>query len=365
MKQTPIILIVCGLVLTACGSAPTPDIEATVQVAIAATLTALPTNTPTADLEATVGAAIAGAIAATQAAQPTHTPTSTPEPTQTPAPTDSPTPTDMPSPTDTPALTATYTPGPTATPAQVVHVVQEGETLFEIAGEHGVSVETLMAANNITDRSLVQLGQELTIPPSDAPVVEAEPTETSGPIGEDEPDLNDQDTEVVQVEPTEASTSIGESESGIGDRDAAASEAEPTGASTPAPTRIPVAELPIANKTLIIETALRANEDVAVRGVVFGGEAGKEAILVAIETQGGAGSITDETTLLEATTSLIYAYEGDQRLDIGASFVVVQAVDNLGNDIWYAVASIDDIGLLVSGEVTTLEFIQRIRILTP
>ena len=99
--------------------------------------------------------------------------------------------------------------------------------------------------------------------------------------------------------------------------------------------------------------------------MAFGGEAGKEAILVAIETQSGAGSVTDETILLEVTTSLIYAYEGNQRLDIGANFVVVQALDDLGNDIWYAVASIDDIGLLVDGEITALEFVQRIRISTP
>ncbi len=365
MKQTPIILMVCCLILTACGGTPTPDIEATIQVAVAATLTALPTNTPTADLEATVGAAIAGAIAATQAAQPTHTPTPTPEPTQTPTPTDSPTPKDVPSPTDALALTATDTPGPTVTPAQIVHVVQEGETLFEIARQYGVSVETLMAANNITDRSLVQLGQELTIPPPDAPVVEAEPTGTSTPTSESGPGLNDQDIEVVQVEPTQANTLIGEGEPGLGDQDTATSETQPTGEGTPTPTGIPVTQLSVENKTLIIETALRANEDVVVRGVGFGGEAGKEAILVAIETQGGAGSIADETTLLESTTSLIYAYEGNQRLDIGARYVVVQAVDNLGNDTWYAVASIDDIGLLVSGDISTLDFVQRIRILTP
>jgi LysM repeat protein len=338
MRQLFIILILSGLLLTACGGTPTPDIEATVQVAIAATLTALPTNTPTPDVDATVGAA----IAATQAAQPTNTPTSTftPTPTETLTPPESPAPTDTPSPPDTPGPAATNTPEPTATPAQVVHVVQEGETLFEIAGEYGVSVETLMAANDITDRGLVRVGQELTIPPSDAVAVEAEPTGTTvTPTGEGEPDL--------------------------GDRDVTSSEAEPTGTSTPIPTEIPLAELPVENKILIIETALRANESVAVKGVAFGGEAGKEAILVAIETQGGAGSVTDETTLLETTTSLIYAYEGNQRLDIGANFVVVQALDDLGNDIWYAVASMDDIGLLVGGEITALEFVQRIRVSTP
>jgi LysM repeat protein len=336
MRQLLIILTLSSLLLTACGGTPTPDIAATVGAAIAATLTALPTNTPTPDLAATVGAA----IAATRAAQPTNTPTSTPTPTETPIPTESPTPTDTPSPPETPGPTATSTPEPTVTPSQVIHVVQEGETLFEIAREYGMSVETLMAANNITDRGLVRVGQELTVPLSDAVAVEVEPTVTTmAPTGEGEPEL--------------------------GDRDAPASEAEPTGISTPTPTEIPLAQLPVESKVMVIETALRANASVAVKGVAFGGEAGNEAILVAIETQGGTGSIADETTLLEATTSFIYAYEGDQRLDIGAQFVMVQALDDLGNDTWYAVTSIDDIGLLVNGEITALEFIQRIRVFTP
>jgi len=336
MRQLLIILTLSSLLVTACGGTPTPDIAATVGAAIAATLTALPTNTPTPDLAATVGAA----IAATKAAQPTNTPTSTPIPTATLTPTESPTPTDTPSPLETPGSTATYTPEPTVTPSQVIHVVQEGETLFEIAREYGMSVETLMVANNITDRGLVRVGQELTVPLSDVLAVEVEPTGTTmAPTGEGEPELSD--------------------------GDAAASEAEPTGTSTPPPTEIPLAQLPVESKVMVIETALRANQSVAVKGVAFGGEAGNEAILVAIETQGGTGSIANETTLLEATTSFIYAYEGDQRLDIGAQFVMVQALDDLGNDTWYAVTSIDDIGLLVSGEITALEFIQRIRVFTP
>jgi hypothetical protein len=219
--------------------------------------------------------------------------------------------------------------------------------LFEIAREYGISVETLMAANNITDRGLVRVGQELTIPPSDVVAVETEPTEmTITPTGEGGPDPGDQDAAVSEAALTGTITA-------------------PTGTITPIPTEVSVTQLPVESKVMVIETALRANESVAVKGVAFGGEAGNEAILVAIETQGGTGSIADETTLLEATTSFIYAYEGDQRLDIGAQFVMVQALDDLGNDAWYAVTSIDDIGLLVSGEITALEFIQRIRVLTP
>jgi len=73
MKRLFILLTLTSLLLTACGGTPTPDLEATVQAAIAATQT-------TPDLEATVQAA----VEATQAAQPTEM--AAPEPTNTPAP---------------------------------------------------------------------------------------------------------------------------------------------------------------------------------------------------------------------------------------------------------------------------------------
>ncbi len=81
MKHLFYLLTLTSLLLTACGGTSTPDIEATVQAAIAATQAAP-------DIEATVQAA----IAATQAAQPTQMPaksTNTPiqePPTSTPVP---------------------------------------------------------------------------------------------------------------------------------------------------------------------------------------------------------------------------------------------------------------------------------------
>ena len=88
-------------------TAPTPDIEATVQAAVAK---ALPTEapSPTPDVQATVQAG----VRATMEAMPTHTPTFTPTPTPTYTPTPSPTVT----PTKTPTRTPTRTPTPTATP---------------------------------------------------------------------------------------------------------------------------------------------------------------------------------------------------------------------------------------------------------
>lgn len=44
------------------------------------------------------------------------------------------------------------------------HVVQAGENLFRIALRYGVSLDTLAAVNNITDVSLIFVGQVLIIP---------------------------------------------------------------------------------------------------------------------------------------------------------------------------------------------------------
>jgi len=71
-------------------------------------------------------------------------------------------PTDTPRPTDTPAPTHTVRPRPD--PVQTIHVVQPGETLSGIARQYGVSVDALMAANDITDPHLIKIGQEIIIP---------------------------------------------------------------------------------------------------------------------------------------------------------------------------------------------------------
>ncbi len=72
--------------------------------------------------------------------------------------------------------TATTAPGePTATPVPgdvCTHVVQVGDTLYAIANYYGVTVESIMAANGLTDPHHIYVGQELTIPgctPPDGP----------------------------------------------------------------------------------------------------------------------------------------------------------------------------------------------------
>jgi LysM repeat protein len=49
-------------------------------------------------------------------------------------------------------------------PPPYIHAVQEGETLLSIATRFGVSVEALLAANDIKDPSWLQVGQMLSIP---------------------------------------------------------------------------------------------------------------------------------------------------------------------------------------------------------
>lgn len=297
MKQVLITLMLSGLLLSACGGRPTPDMDATVQAAVVATLTALPTLTPT--------------PAPTETPTPTPTQTGTPTPTLTPTPTHTGTPT--PTETGTPTPTPTGTPTRTPTPTPIVHVVQAGETLYGIAREYGVSLDTLAAANDIPNVRYIRDGLELVIPASDAPVGQTGPAATSALFPLDTP--------------------------GAGSAD--------------------------ERKALVIREAVALDESLAVKEVKIGREPGKETILVVIETQGGTGSAADVTTLQEATKLIIYAYQGNRRLEIGAQYALVQAQDGAGDDVWYAVVALDDVEPFVGGEITIGEFIERITFETP
>ena len=69
-----------------------------------------------------------------------------------------------PTPTQAPQLQITNTPEPTATPIQSTYVVQNGDTLGNIADTFEVTVDDILAANGITDPNFLQVGQELIIP---------------------------------------------------------------------------------------------------------------------------------------------------------------------------------------------------------
>jgi LysM repeat protein len=89
---------------------------------------------------------------------------------------------------ETPSLTRTARPAKTAkTPAvtPVIHKVQSGDTLAEIAEQYDVTVEALKEANGL-ESDLIQVGQELIIPVADQPTPESAPaTEvTGGPLAQ-------------------------------------------------------------------------------------------------------------------------------------------------------------------------------------
>jgi murein DD-endopeptidase MepM/ murein hydrolase activator NlpD len=58
--------------------------------------------------------------------------------------------------------TVTLTPGPT--PEPTFYIVQPGDTVYSIAQRFGTTVETIVAANEISDASVIRVGQRLVIP---------------------------------------------------------------------------------------------------------------------------------------------------------------------------------------------------------
>ncbi len=160
------------MVLAACSASPTPDLEATVQAAVAATQAAQPTNTFTPEPTNTPTPEPTD----TPTPEPTDTPT--PEPTDTPAPTSTARPTETPMPTDTPEPTATQKPTDTptarateiaivvATPSTSEHTVacyEDGELTYDDVNESdryvGKSVCWMGKAFNISrdgDRTVFQ-----------------------------------------------------------------------------------------------------------------------------------------------------------------------------------------------------------------
>lgn len=107
--------------------------------------------------------------AATPTAAATPTLTATPEPTATETP--------VPPPTEAP--TATATPGP------VMHTVASGDSLLSIANQYGSEVDLITAANNITEHTILSIGQQLIIPipagATPAPADTAAPEATLAP----------------------------------------------------------------------------------------------------------------------------------------------------------------------------------------
>ncbi len=95
----------------------------------------------------------------------------TPKPMPTPAPEPAPTPVPTPTPAPEPApVPAPETPKPTA-PAPVpsaekdiIYVVKKGDTLYDIALEHGTTWQVLAKYNKLTNPHLIRIGQKILIP---------------------------------------------------------------------------------------------------------------------------------------------------------------------------------------------------------
>jgi len=80
-------------------------------------------------------------------------------------------------------------------PAPLLYIVQEGDTLGAIAQAHGVSIEDLMAANELADPNVLHTGQTLVIPvPAEtdqatlSPAPNPDPTATGEPAVETSPE---------------------------------------------------------------------------------------------------------------------------------------------------------------------------------
>ena len=103
---------------------------------------------------------------------------------------------DRPLPTPTPTATVQVvpaTPSPTAPPVitpdvpeVTYHTVQAGETLWDIANRYGVTMEALVAANELSDPDALEPGQRLVIPEAEDTGGEASATAEPTPGAEDE-----------------------------------------------------------------------------------------------------------------------------------------------------------------------------------
>ena len=82
---------------------------------------------------------------------------------------ETPAPTNVPvvviSPTPTPTITPTPTPTPPPTPTPKTHSVRPGDSLSVIADFYGVSMSAILELNNIPDPNNLPIGQVLILPP--------------------------------------------------------------------------------------------------------------------------------------------------------------------------------------------------------
>lgn len=82
--------------------------------------------------------------------------------------------------------------------AQTTYVVEPGDTLYAIAGRFGTTVDAIVAANNIENRNLIYVGQELIIPEGSEPPPATTPPPGGTPAPTPTPGSGGSGTYVVQ-----------------------------------------------------------------------------------------------------------------------------------------------------------------------
>lgn len=71
-------------------------------------------------------------------------------------------------------VAALPTPAVTSGPINVImHIVEKGQSLYQIAAQYGVTMEAIAALNNLANPELIYAGQQLMIPVGDVPVAVA------------------------------------------------------------------------------------------------------------------------------------------------------------------------------------------------
>ncbi|MBP6016605.1 MAG: LysM peptidoglycan-binding domain-containing protein [Candidatus Promineofilum sp.] len=134
--------------------------------------TPIPTATATTESSPRLDAT-AEALATFPPASPTLAATTTPQPAGSPL-AGEPTPTPL-------APEPTVEPEPSPTPAaasndagEIIHVVESGETLYQIGLTYGLSWVAIAEYNGLANADAITVGQELRIPPAPTPTVEAQ-----------------------------------------------------------------------------------------------------------------------------------------------------------------------------------------------
>lgn len=75
----------------------------------------------------------------------------------------------------------------TPTPQSFYYTIEEGDVAVSIAAQYNISIDTLLEVNNISDPTLLQIGQELLIPVTITPEPTASPTPRYSPTPTPEP----------------------------------------------------------------------------------------------------------------------------------------------------------------------------------